>query len=729
MKTLYIAILYHQHQPLYKDPVENYYYLPWVRLHAIKDYYDMLIWVEKYPELKLNFNFVPSLMIQLEDYAENAIDKHLELTLKPVSELTQEDKIYILKTFFNCNYATMVAPYKRYKELFEMRGGRVNDEELYRKIKYFNKQDWLDLQVWSNLVWFDPYWRKTDNEIKTLFNKERNFNEEDKHVMVKKQRWICGQILKKLKQLQDENKIEVSFSAFYHPILPLLCDPTKAKVSNSKIVLPKNAVPLTEDAEQQIVLGKQCYEEKLGCPVKGFWPSEGSVSDDIIPLLSKHGIKWFATDEEILKKSIYLQKKVYPPHEVIYKHYQVKTTNNQSIYVIFRDREISDNIGFVYYRWNYIDAVKDMENKLKYIYDKVYINNNNDVALVSIILDGENCWENYINDGEDFLNELYKMLTSNKLFKTVRISDFIDSYPTTESLTTLWPGSWINANYNIWIGHVEDNTAWEYLYKTRDFLKNYIITHPEIDPNIKNSCWQEIYIAEGSDWYWWFGEEHYTAQSDIFDYLFRKHLKNIYLLLNQSPPDYLDVPIKLSFKKVEFQLPSDFISPTIDGKLSSYFEWSQAGKWVPMYSSMHHTKTVISSLYFGFDLENLYIRLDYNKENVEENLYVYIYIKTSKTEDNVYRIEFQLVQNNEKYNVISQNVTTQYCGNLKIDKIVELKIPFSLLNTVPKQQIDFFITIVKVIHDKHYELERVPYEGCIEIFHPDKSYIKQYWTV
>ncbi|MCS7228186.1 MAG: glycoside hydrolase family 57 protein, partial [Endomicrobia bacterium] len=486
MKKLYISIIYHQHQPMYKDPLENFYHLPWVRLHAIKDYYDMLVWVEKFPNLKLNFNFVPSLLIQLEDYANNAMDKHLELTIKQPDELTNEDKIYILKNFFNCNWETMLYPYKKYKELFELRGSKIVDNELSRKIKYYNPQDWVDLQVWSNLVWFDPYWRKNDTEIKNLFDKGQNFTEEDKHLIVKKQRWICGQIIKKLKQLQDEKKIEISFSAFYHPILPLLCNPEKAKISNPDVILPKNICSLVEDAEIQIILGKQYYEEKFGRSPEGFWPSEGAVSDDIIPLLSNHGIKWFATDEEILRNSIYINTKKFPSRDIIYKHYQIKTNNNFPIYVVFRDREISDNIGFVYYKWNYIDAVKDIENKLKTIYEKIYNGNNDDNdRLLTIILDGENCWEYYQDDGEKFLYEFYKMLTSTNLWETVCVSDFIKTHPVCDELPGLWPGSWINANYNIWIGHPEDNTAWDYLYKTRSFLTQYISQHSNLDEKIK----------------------------------------------------------------------------------------------------------------------------------------------------------------------------------------------------------------------------------------------------
>jgi alpha-amylase/alpha-mannosidase (GH57 family) len=727
MKKLYIAILYHQHQPLYKELSKNYYYLPWVRLHAIKDYYDMLIWTEKYEKLKLNFNFVPSLLVQLEDYAKDAVDKHLELTLKPVSELNDEDKFYILKNFFKCNWQTMLDPYKRYDELLEQRGENVSDEEIYRKIKYFNNQDWLDLQVWSNLVWFDPYWRKVDNDIKTLFDKEKNYTEGDKHILVKKQREICELIPKKLKELQQQNKIEVSVSAFYHPILPILCDPEKAKVANPHVVLPHNYTSLIEDAEKQIKLAKELYENLFSISPKGFWPSEGAVSNDVIPLLDKYNIKWFATDEEILKNSINMMTKTYPQKDVIYKHYQVEIGNNQKIYAIFRDREISDKIGFVYYKWNYIDAVKDIEKKLIDIYNKVYnTDDNSQDALVSIILDGENCWEFYQNDGNDFLNELYKMLTEHKLFETVLVSDFVSSHPKTDKITTIWPGSWINANYNIWIGHPEDNTAWECLYKTRNFLIEYLKQNTNVSEETKNLCWQEIYIAEGSDWYWWFGDEHYTQDSQVFDMLFRQNLKNVYMFLGEQQPSYLDVPIKKTITLTEIQMPSGFILPKIDGKISSYFEWSLAGKVLPVVSSMHQTTKVLSCVYFGYSTEDIYIRIDYG--HIDENISISIYFYVSSNQQ-LYHIKFELKKGNNRYLLIQSGTSTQELDYIKIDKVVELKVPFSLLKTSPTEQIKFFVLVEKSVEGKVFELERLPINGMVEIVYPDSLYIKQFWNV
>ncbi|MFQ3675890.1 MAG: glycoside hydrolase family 57, partial [Endomicrobiia bacterium] len=346
MKKLYIAILYHQHQPYYKDPVKNYYHFPWVRFHAIKDYYDMAAMVEKFENLKININLVPSLILQLEDYAfNNAVDKDLELTLKSVDELTDEDKIYILENFFRCNWETMLYPYPRYKELLEKRGKNVSKEELLRKIKFYSKQDFLDLQVWANLAWFDPMWRNVDKKLAELYDKQKGFSQEEKEFIIKKQREICGKVIEIHKKLQDEGKIEVTTTPFYHPILPLLCDTSKAKISNPQITLPKIHFSHTEDAKWQIEKAIECYKNRFGKNPTGMWPAEGSVSEDIIPLLSDAGIQWIATDEEILKNSLKLDSELRNKlinKKYIYNNYSVQHSSGKELGIIFRDREISD---------------------------------------------------------------------------------------------------------------------------------------------------------------------------------------------------------------------------------------------------------------------------------------------------------------------------------------------------------------------------------------------------
>ncbi len=750
MKKLYIAILYHQHQPYYKDPIENYYHFPWVRFHAIKDYYDMAAIVSKFEKLKININLVPSLIVQLEDYAfNNAMDKDLELTIKNVDDLTDEDKIYILENFFRCNWNTMLYIYPRYTELLEKRGKMVSREDLNRKIKFFAKQDFLDLQVWANLAWFDPMWRDEDKILDDLFKKQKGFTQEDKEFIVKKQREICSKIVPIHKKLQDEGKIEVSVTPFYHPILPLLCDTSKARISNPQITLPSIHFSHTEDAKVQVENAIKCYKERFGRNPAGLWPAEGSVSEDIIPILASAGIKWIATDEEILKNSLrnnpeFNNEIVFGnvTKKYVYKNYKVRhPTTSDELNIIFRDRELADNIGFIYSKWSAKDAVKDIENRLTNIYNYVYKQQNvTEDAIVSIILDGENCWEYYPNDGIDFLNEFYTMLTTNPLFETVLISEFLNSHEPKHIIKNLWPGSWINANYNVWIGHPEDNLAWDYLSKTRKFLVDYIDKHHNMDKSKIDLCWESIYIAEGSDWCWWYGEEHYTPDNMGFDYLFRKHLKNVYKILNEPEPEYLNLPIKGHLKKPEYFLPKDLINPIIDGKITNYFEWLLSGRYgIRQAGALHQTTNIICGIFFGFDMKNLFFRIDYNheiKKDIASSLFFNIYIKRKDNTGNIYQIKFQF-EDLVKYELIYPDSTKQELNYIAKDKVIELKLPFSLINSQPGCDLQFYVSVNRTVQNstgeifeiKTYELERWPENNYIELSQPDENFIKRNWTI
>ena len=275
--ALSVAFLWHMHQPYYRDPKTGHYQMPWVRLHGLKDYYDMAAVLEKFPQVRATFNLVPSLIEQIQDYAENdAWDDHLLLTAKPAEKLSQAEKERIVSSFFNCNFDTMIRPYPRYRQLLERRGEDAG--EVKSKVRDFDVQDFLDLQVWSNLVWVDPIFRG-DSLISRLLKKGKDFTEEEKERFIRKQRELLEKILPKYKQLQEGGQIEISFSPYFHPILPLLCDTDSARFALPHIQLPETRFAHPEDAETQVAEGAGLYERVFGRKPKGMWPSEGSVSE------------------------------------------------------------------------------------------------------------------------------------------------------------------------------------------------------------------------------------------------------------------------------------------------------------------------------------------------------------------------------------------------------------------------------------------------------------------
>ncbi len=590
------------HQPFYKDLVTGRYEMPWVRLHGLKDYYDMAAILENYPSIKQTFNVVPSLLEQLEEYGRGeAVDTHLALTRKAADKLTDAEKGIILSEFFKANHDTMIAPYERY-------------EELYRKrllgISAFSESDWRDLQVLSNLSWIDPIFREKPL-IKVLFSKGRNYTEQDKLRLLEFESEIIRMILPIYKKLAENGQIELSVSPYFHPILPLLCDTESARIARPGISLPNNRFRHPEDAQLQVRLAINYFYERFGFYPKGMWPSEGSVSEEIVPILADAGISWIATDEEILAKSIGRGLRQAGDNSLtdegdLYRAYKI-TVNGRSLNVFFRDHALSDLIGFVYSRMPADDAAADFIGRLEAIEANLNRKGKGE-AVVSIILDGENAWEYFPKDGHDFLNRLYGRLSEHPTIKTVTFSEALFADPMPVSLERLHPGSWINHDFSVWIGHKEDNKAWDLLYDARMKLEQAA----EKDGNYQTAL-KEILIAEGSDWCWWFGDEHHSPDNDLFDQLYRSHLKNVYTLLNLPVPPALSRPIRTNFVMAHLTEPIDFINPVIDGRLTHYYEWANAGSFDcrKAGSTMHKADRKLRQIFYGYGRDgSIHIRID-----------------------------------------------------------------------------------------------------------------------
>jgi len=715
METIKVAFLWHQHQPYYKEDGE--YLLPWVRFHGIKDYWDMVRILDDYPKIKQTFNLAPSLIIQIIDYVKNkAEDKILKLTLKKAQELTEDDKFEILKNFFMANFDRMIKPYPRYLELFNKRGGFSYNTEKFEEVSpNFTEQDWLDLQVWYNLVWVGEY-SKYDEPFKRFFEKGRNFTEEEKQLLIRGHYEILSRIIPKHVEAQERGQIEVSISPFYHPILPLLCDNSIAKISSPDIKLPAKKFTHPEDADAQIKKSIALYAEIFGKMPNGMWPSEGSISEEVLNLMAENKIKWTASDEEVLFKSLALEndKTKNIDRLKIYKPYYIETPFGE-IKIVFRDRILSDLIGFVYSSWNPDDSARDLVNRILKIRDDIIKNEGEEAlknSIISIILDGENCWEYYQSDGKDFLRTLYWLISNDERIETVRLNDFLANAEAVE-LKKVFPGSWINANFKIWIGHEEDNRAWDLLKQTRDFLTREISKGKHSEDKIKKA-WEEIYIAEGSDWCWWFGDEHVTAQADEFDMLFRKHLIRVYEILGAEPPIELLHPIKRKFVKFFIVEPKKFIYPTVDGSRTRNYEWEGAGYYDVAQTgmTMHQTFTIVKRIYFGFNEANFFIRVDTSKDLTQNHKIEIHFIEPCEI-----RIEF----NHEGFSV-------RKIGRKDKQEIFEIKYAF-------KEIFEFAISrktlcaegeISKVkfhihVYEDHKAIEKWPKEESIVINFKNKA--------
>lgn len=597
------------HQPYYRDTTTGHMQLPWVRLHCLKDYYDLPARLEKYERLKMTFNLVPSLIEQIDLYvSRQASDRHLDLTTKPTVDLDRHEKAEIFGTFFQGYPKTMIDPYPDYRRLRKKLIDCNMDVEL--AVRMASTQEIRDLVIWSNLVWVDYLFRDRQ-PFKKLFAKGSRFTEEEKMELIDAQYNIMAETIPLYRSLMNSGKIEVSFTPYYHPILPLLCDTNVAREALPGIALPKNRFIYPEDAEKQVVLAIEMFQDKFGQALEGMWPSEGSISEQMAPILAKHGIKWMASDEQVLYGSI---AKSGQSLENVSPHATYRyNTDHGPINIFFRDHALSDKIGFVYSGWDEDKAVNDFIDNLHRLAD--ILRERGDDAVVPIILDGENCWEYYHNDGDRFLTLLFDRLEADKRIMTVTFNQAAKS-TNAIPLKNLLAGSWINRNFRIWIGHQEDNTAWDLLWETRRSLSKFIEANPRFDPAKIAAAEKAILVAEGSDWNWWYGDEHRGSQNEIFDGIYRSHLSSVYSTLGLEVPKELLIPITTKLPETYLTEPEGPINPKIDGRLTHYYEWLGAGKYdcLKAGGAMHRVDHIMSQIYYAADDEHLYLRIDFTTE-------------------------------------------------------------------------------------------------------------------
>lgn len=594
------------HQPLYKDLVTGEYKLPWARLHALKDYYGMVKILDEFPEVHQTFNLVPSLLVQIEDYASGkASDAFLHLALKKAEDLEPGEKEFILRYFFQANPEHAIGQYPRYAELFLLM--QQADMNPLRATDSFDTQMIRDLQVLSQLAWFDEEYLRNDAGVRDLVVRGRDFNIQDQVLAGSKQLQALANVVPVYRDFCRTGQIELSASAFYHPILPLLCDSNIANVSHPYIPLPPQ-FSYPGDAEEQLRRARTCFEERFSSAPTGLWPSEGSVSDRTLELAAKLGFQWTASDDGVLAKT--LGQPV--SSENTYRPY-VWRSGGREIKVIFRDHRLSDLIGFVYSRMEAEEAAEHFIGEVRRNCAPILKSGRD--ALVPIIMDGENAWESYRENGRPFLRALYSRISTDSQMQALTISEALKTMEPCE-LSHIFPGSWIDANFDIWIGADEDNRAWGQLLRARKAYDKVMRSSraAAISAANKQTAWEELLIAEGSDWCWWYGPEHSSANRPEFDQLYRDHLANVYRLLGLEPPEELSQP---NLKEAETGLheqPSGLIEPNIDGVLSPRNEWSDGGRYRIDNRSgpMHGQPPLIRELLYGSDGQNVFLGIELN---------------------------------------------------------------------------------------------------------------------
>jgi alpha-amylase/alpha-mannosidase (GH57 family) len=623
MNRINLAVLWHMHQPQYRDPETGQYLLPWTRLHATKDYWGMVKLLEEFPKFHATFNLVPSLCMQLEEYASGTFrEPWFDLAFKKAEELTRDDKSEILARAFHLNHERLMSRWPRFVELYEWSRGAGGAQALVT----FTPRDWRDLQVLSQLAWMDEEWLNKDPEVSRLANRGKDFKAKDSLVLRAKQIEIMGLVLPAYKEAAARGQVELSTTPFYHPILPLLCDSDVARVANPGTPLPRRAFRHPEDAREQLRRAKEYHEKTFGMKPVGLWPSEGSVSDQTLAIAAEEGFQWFGTDEGVLGRTLnvgfFRDGGGIPANaEKMYAPWRVQMANT-GITGLFRDHHISDLIGFVYSRMDSKQAAADLHGKLRHIGDSV---NTGKPLTVCIFLDGENAWEYYPGNGREFLREFYRRISDDGDFRALTASETIAAAGDVPTTAGIFPASWINANFDVWIGHAEDVAAWELLWDAREAYGQAEEARKKGLPKAPTetglaAAQESLLTAEGSDWCWWFGPEHSTANDAEFDALYRKHLTGVYLALGLVAPEELAKPIKRMPERA-FQLPpSTLLNVKVDGVDSSYFEWLGSGVYSPERrgGAMHGRVYYLRELRYGFEEERFVVRVDCFPEVMSE---------------------------------------------------------------------------------------------------------------
>ena len=585
--ALRLAFLWHMHQPDYRDP-SGVMQMPWVFLHAIRNYYDMPWYLTHHTGIRATFNLTPSLMIQLRLYAEKgaAADRFLTLLQKDPGSLDEASRRFVLEICRSVRPETMAADHPRAAALFAQ--GSYDDDGL------------VDLQTLFLLAWSGNYLRRHDPVVRRLWRKSDPYDRDDREELLGALLAFVPNILPFYRRLMEEGRIALSTTPLNHPILPLLLDMDEAVRANTHTAVPPNRFSLEGDAVEQVRRAVALFEEIFGRPPKGFWPAEGAVSERAVRLMRDEGAQWIATDEAILLRSLGSDDR-----KVLYRPWRF-----DDIFIAFRDHALSDLIGFTYRHMEPEAAAEDFVGRLREV---AGIDPN---AVVSVILDGENAWEFYPDNAVGFLGALYGKVAADPAVETVTMERLAAEGG--ESLPKLAPGSWIYGTFDTWVGHPQKTRA------------DYGRHAAELDEAQRAAALEHFLAAECSDWFWWYGDDHHTEYADRFDALFRAHLLAVYRIIGMAPPGNLLTPIhgREDFHAWIYE-PKSSIHPRIDGQESDFFEWVGSGMIDErrFLSTMDGLQAPVARIYWGQDRDAVYLRFDGDIDAIRQNGWLRIHIR------------------------------------------------------------------------------------------------------
>ncbi|MEO8898510.1 MAG: glycogen/starch synthase [Candidatus Dormibacter sp.] len=584
-RPLAVALVWHMHQPWYRDDVAGQFVLPWVRRRAAKDYLHMLQVLDRHPDMRVTINMVPSLLAQLELYdAGDVSDADRDLCLRSATDLTGAERAFLVAGAAHDDYGRRVGLLSPYIELVErLSGGDAASADV---------DDIRDLQLWSLLAWVDPDQIRADPALLALARRGRGFAESDKHAVDHAQMRLLRAVIPAYREAVAWGRVEPMTSPFHHPILPLLIGATSARVATPDIALPEPPLHAEPDAREHVRRGLDSFERVVGRHAAAMWPPECAVSPQAAALMRSCGVRFAISDELVLNRTLGHAARdtgeLYRPH-----------ADASGLTMVFRDAVLSNLIGFSYQSMSADDAAADLLARLTGIANSQP--EDGPERLVTIALDGENFKDFYAENATPFLDALYAGLVASAELQTTHIGAFLDgdSGPPA-TLPQLWTGSWVNADLRTWIGDQAHTRAWTLLATTRDTLLR--VDAPFVHPR----AWDELLIAESSDWFWWFGEHHDSGFDASWDELFRTHLRNAHTLAGVAVPAAVDQPLIASAALAHDCAPLRSIDPVRRGAV----EWQCAGiaDVGAVYGAMRPPASSVTRILYGAGGARLHIR-------------------------------------------------------------------------------------------------------------------------
>jgi len=552
----HVVLCWHMHQPYYRDALDGDYRLPWVYLHAIKDYADMVAHLERYPAARVVVNFAPVLLEQLDDYGsqmrlclENQIPMQDPL-LNLVAGVTPipgdpEARAEIISACQRAFGPTMIESYAPFRSLVEFARQQYTDGELdIQRISYLSDQYFTDLLMWYHLAWMGTSIKQKDSRVARLMANQFNFTHDDQILLLEVMTDVVEGIIPRYRKLMAAGQIELSMTPYGHPIVPLLLDFNSMRDTQPKAPMPRYPeYPGGEErARWHMKRGLAAFEEHFGERPVGVWLSEGAISSAAVKLLDEFDIAWTASGEGVWRASC--EASNLPDERMEHKKalYHVMKHDGCRCGLFFRDDGLSDLIGFQYKDWKAEDAVENFCRNLETI--SSFMEDDTGDKVITVILDGENAWEYYPDNGHHFLQKLYQKLTEHPDLVMSTFSDLLPMADPSdvESLPVLNAGSWVHGSFSTWIGEKDKNAAWDLLVEAKNCF-DLVVNSDVLSDEKLAAATEQLAVCEGSDWFWWFGDLNPSDSVRDFDQLFRRHLIRLYQLLEKVPPQKLKNPL------------------------------------------------------------------------------------------------------------------------------------------------------------------------------------------